>query len=86
MTPMVTRKTEWAALSLIVAVLLALGPTAAEDAPAPRVTGIRTAHRHGQTFVTWTDAAEGEAGAKYRYSLYRSARPITQENLGQAEP
>ncbi len=29
-------------------------------------------YRNGQTFVTWKDAAEGEAGARLRYSLYRS--------------
>jgi hypothetical protein len=49
------------------------------------VTGIQAIHRHGQTFVTWKDAAEGEAGAAYRYSLYRSERPITAENLAEAE-
>src|SRR5204863_4093151 len=38
-----------------------------------------------QTFITWKDAAEGEAGAKYRYSLYRADRPITADNLKQAE-
>jgi type 1 glutamine amidotransferase len=52
---------------------------------APDVTGVKVVHRHGQTFVTWKDAAEGEAGAAYRYSVYRSDRPITAGNLGQAE-
>jgi hypothetical protein len=33
----------------------------ARDAPADKVTGIQAVHRHGQTFVTWQDAAEGEA-------------------------
>jgi hypothetical protein len=42
-------------------------------------------HRHGQTFVTWKDLAEGEAGAKYRYSVFRSERPINVENLFQAQ-
>ncbi len=51
----------------------------------PQVTGIKAACRNGQTFITWMDAAEGEAGAKYRYSLYRSKVPITQENLANAE-
>ncbi len=49
------------------------------------VTGIRAVHRNGQTFVTWKDAAAGEAGAKFRYAIYRSVRPITQTNLGLAE-
>ena len=49
------------------------------------VTGIQAVHRHGQTFVTWKDVAEGEAGAKFRYSLYRSEQPITADNLAQAE-
>jgi hypothetical protein len=52
---------------------------------AAEVTGIRAVHRNGQTFVTWNDAAEGEAGAGFRYSLYRSAAPITAENLAEAE-
>lgn len=49
------------------------------------VANIQAAWRHGQTFVTWKDVAEGAAGAKYRYSLYRSEQPITQENLAKAE-
>jgi hypothetical protein len=61
--------------------LLAGGANAAE----PEVTGIRATYRDGQTFVTWTDAAEGEAGAKFRYSLYRSEKPIIAENLKDAE-
>ncbi len=35
--------------------------------------------------MTWTDVAAGEDGAKVRYSLYRSDRPITADNLKQAE-
>jgi hypothetical protein len=49
------------------------------------VTNIQAVHRHGQTFVTWKDAAEGEAGAKFRYSLYRAEQPITAKNLPDAE-
>jgi hypothetical protein len=41
------------------------------------VTGVKAEHRNGQTFVTWKDVAEGEAGAKYQYSVYRSAKPIS---------
>lgn len=55
------------------------------DADEIKVTGIQAVHRHGQTFVTWRDAAEGEAGANHRYSLYRSTEPITDENLGRAQ-
>ncbi len=54
-------------------------------AAEPGVTGIKAFHRHGQTFVTWKDAAEGKEGTKYRYSLYRSDAPITQANLARAE-
>src|SRR5262245_9684326 len=49
------------------------------------VTAIQVVHRHGQTFVTWKDVAEGEAGAKFRYSLYRAELPITEANLEKAE-
>lgn len=49
------------------------------------VADIRAVHRHGQTFVTWKDVAEGEEGAKFRYSLYRSTEPITAKNLPAAE-
>src|SRR5437764_12195377 len=63
--------------------LLPLAP-AAPGEPL-EVTQVRAVYRHGQTFVTWKDVAEGEAGAKYRYSLYRSDRPITADNLTQAE-
>ncbi len=49
------------------------------------VTGIKAVCRNGQVFVTWKDVAEGEAGAKYRYSVYRSDGPITQANVGKAE-
>lgn len=63
--------------------LLLAAPTA--RAADLEVIGIQAAHRHGQTFVTWKDVAEGEEGAKYRYSLYRSPQPITQDNLAKAE-
>lgn len=65
--------------------ILALGIHGPASAAEPEATGIRAIHRHGQTFVTWKDAAEGEEGAKYRYSLYRWDRPITADNLQQAE-
>lgn len=62
--------------------LLAVAPVRAGDV---EVTHIQAVHRHGQTFITWKDVAEGEAGAKYRYSLYRSDKPITADTLKDAE-
>jgi hypothetical protein len=59
--------------------------TAPVDAEEVAVTGIQAAHRHGQTFVTWQDVAQGEAGANYRYSLYRSTEPITAASLPRAQ-
>ena len=70
----------------MLALTLAAVAAAAPEMPAnPRVTDIKAVYRNGQTFVTWKDAAEGETGALFRYSLYRSDKPITQENLAQAE-
>src|SRR5262245_54843627 len=63
--------------------ILLVAPVA--NAADVEVTGIQVMHRDGQTFITWKDAAEGEAGAAFRYSLYRSEQPITQENLAKAE-
>ncbi len=65
--------------------LAVLAFASALSAAELEVTGIQAAHRHGQTFVTWRDVAEGEEGASYRYSLYRSEQPITADNLAQAE-
>ncbi len=45
-------------------------------APAPAVSNIAAIHHDGQTFITWTDAASGAAGANYRYKVYRSLSPI----------
>ena len=50
-----------------------------------KVAGINATCRNGQTFVTWKDAAEGEAGQNFRYSVYRSDKPITADNLARAE-
>lgn len=50
-----------------------------------KVTGIQAEHRNGQTFITWKDVAEGEAGGQYRYNVYRAAEPITAANLAAAE-
>ena len=60
------------------------GPLCAETA-ALKVTGIKAIHHDGQTFITWTDAAPGKAGAGFRYEVYRSTEPITAENLAKAE-
>ena len=68
---------------VVLAAVLTLGPAIAGADVG--VTGIQAVHRHGQTFVTWKDVAEGEAGAPFRYALYRSDRPITPDNLAQAE-
>jgi pimeloyl-ACP methyl ester carboxylesterase len=68
--------------SVTLATLLGASPVAAADL---EVTSIQAICRHGQTFVTWKDVAEGEAGAGFRYSLYRSDKPITQDNLAGAE-
>jgi poly(3-hydroxybutyrate) depolymerase len=65
-------------------VLVVARPVPAAD-EQPAVTGVRAVHRDGQTFVTWADVAEGEAGAKFRYTLYRHTEPITAENLARAE-
>jgi len=52
---------------------------------AAAVSDIKTLHRNGQTFVTWMDAETGTAGAKYRYTLYRSTSPITAATLSGAQ-
>ena len=69
------------ALCILVVLVVAQVARAGER----EVTGIHAVHRHGQTFVTWKDVAEGEDGAKFRYSLYRSEKPITADNLDNAE-
>lgn len=57
-------------------------PGAADE---PEVAEIRAEHRDGQTFVTWRDAAQGEAGKAFRYRLLRADAPITAENADRAE-
>lgn len=63
-------------------VLIAAATVCAGDVEVSR---LQVTHRHGQTFATWKDVAEGEASAKYRYSLYCSEQPITAKNLAKAE-
>lgn len=70
--------------TILLGLLLATAASATR-ADEPRVTGIQAIHHHGQTFVTFKDVAEGEAGADYRYSLYRSDKPITADNFASAE-
>jgi hypothetical protein len=77
--------------SLSAALLLSAALTAGESAPpgpppaVGKVMEIKAVCRNGQTFVTWKDAAGGEAGAGFRYALYRSDAPITPDNLAKAE-
>lgn len=68
----------------VAALVIAVSPLIVR-ADEPAVVGIQAAYRHGQTFITWKDAAEGKEGAKFRYRLYRSDKPITAENLPDAE-
>lgn len=46
---------------------------------------IQVMHHDGQTFVVWTDKAQGAAGLAFHYDVYRSEQPITQGNIAQAE-
>lgn len=72
-------------LRLLLAVgLVLLAGGAAQPQSEPSATAIRAIHRNGQTFVTWMDAAPGEAGAGFRYALYRADVPITDGNLSDA--
>ena len=71
--------------ALAVVVLTVMTGVPSTQPGQPRVTGMQAVCRNGQTFVTWKDVAEGEAGSAVRYALYRSDRPITQANLGRAE-
>jgi len=67
------------------ALLIALTCVGA-DADSQAVSNVKAEHRNGQTFVTWTDVAEGAAGAAYRYAVYRADRPITQADLAGMKP
>ena len=49
------------------------------------VTGIAVAFHDGQTFITWRDVAAGFDGVGYRYSVYRSTKPITEATLSSAQ-
>lgn len=50
-------------------------------------SGMAVRHRFGQTFVTWSDRAQGAAGEGYRYRVYRSVTPIIDDaDLTALEP
>jgi hypothetical protein len=61
----------WAGLWLLLWCVSWLG---AAEIPltAPAVTNLTAIQHDGQTFITWSDAASGAAGSRYRYDLYRS--------------
>jgi hypothetical protein len=48
-------------------------------------SGLAVVHRDGQSFVSWRDRAEGEAGAAFRYRLYGASEPIGEATLASAE-
>jgi hypothetical protein len=63
------------------------GPACAETTATRTSTasGLTIVHHDGQSFVSWRDRAEGEEGAMFRYRLYRSHAPITDDTLTSAE-
>jgi hypothetical protein len=60
---------------------VAVAATNAPGAPV-EVTCVAAVSRHGQTFITWKDVAEGDAAAQYRYDVYRSDKPFTSGTNG----
>lgn len=72
-------------LASLLLATMAMLPAQKVRAADAQVTGIHALHQHGQTFITWRDVAEGEQGAAYRYSVYRSEEPITAQNIARAE-
>lgn len=71
-------------MRILLAVAFTLATVSQALAADLKVAAIKATHRDGQTFVTWRDVAAGEAGAAYRYSIYRSPQPITAANLSDA--
>ena len=63
-------------LRIVAVALIAIVAVSSAAGQELKVAGIKAEHRNGQTFITWKDAAEGEAGAKLRYAVYRSDKPI----------
>ncbi len=74
-----------AAVSFAVAATLVPSGKVAAQPTAPHVTDIAVNFHDGQTFVTWRDAIRGADDAALRYSVYRSAQPITEQNLANAQ-
>ena len=72
-------------MQLSILAFLAISAPSYSFGTEPEVSSIKVVHHHGQTFVTWQDVAAGEDGAKFRYSLYRSDRPITADTLKQVD-
>jgi hypothetical protein len=59
-------------------------PAAKAQSGPPQVDNLAVSFHDGQTFVTWRDAIQGPTDADLRYSLYRSSKPITEQNLASA--
>lgn len=53
------------------------GAACAHGSTRVDVEALHVVHHHGQSFVWWPDRETGEAGASYRYRLYRSSTPLT---------
>src|ERR1700744_6100324 len=71
-----------AVIASLISLSFFLLPPSANAQPAdPQVTGIAVQFHDGQTFITWRDAARDAEDTGLRYSLYRSTRPITDQNL-----
>ncbi len=76
----------WLVLAVCLSALL-LGTMApggmVQGAVLAQPTNLAAVHHSGQTFITWTEAAGGGAGAPH-YRVYRHTQPITAANLTQA--
>ncbi len=58
--------------------------TVPPDNGIPYISNMSVLHQNGQTFITWQDVAQGTSGQNYRYDIYRSSSPITNENISSA--
>jgi len=70
----------------IVLSILALCLTTNTALAELKVSGIQALHRNGQTFVTWKDVTEEDAGIAYWYSLYCSEHQISEARLAGLKP
>jgi predicted esterase len=59
--------------------------TLSASAAVAGITNIHALCHKGQTFLTWTDAAVGDADASNRYSVYRANAPITAATIASAQ-